>query len=115
MTAQSDWVGGAEQATPRVFKDMRNTRESVAEEKARLYLELGSLIKAPPSRVINGSVQIVREWQAARAAAAKSCGLQSTTCGGSIADGWRMAQVRVEPSGETGSARHHRIYGLGRS
>lgn len=71
MSTQTDWVGGGINRAPKPFKDIRNTRESVAQEKARLCLELGALIKHPPPAVINGSVQIVREWTAARAAAAK--------------------------------------------
>jgi hypothetical protein len=74
VSAQSDWVGGSFSPQAKPFKDVRNTRESVAEEKARLCLELGALIKRPPASVVNGSVQSVREWQAARAAAAKVAG-----------------------------------------
>lgn len=71
MSTQTDWVGGGVSSAPKPFKDIRNTRESLAEEKARLCLELGGLIKRAPPKVVNGSVQTVREWQQARAAAAK--------------------------------------------
>lgn len=53
------------------FKDIRNTLDSVAEEKAVLALELGSLINKPPKAVINGSVQVTRAWREAREKAAK--------------------------------------------
>lgn len=55
----------------RAFKDTRNTRPSVAERKAELLLELGSLINRCPAKVRDGSVQVVRQWQHTRAAAAK--------------------------------------------
>ena len=70
---QTDWVGAPEVAA-KPFRDIRNTRESVAEEKARLAMELGLLLKKPPACVINGSVQIVRSWTAAREAARKVAG-----------------------------------------
>lgn len=66
---QLDWVGEA--PAPKAFKDIRNTRPTVAEEKAELALKLGRLCnKVPPS--INGaSVDGVRAWRKARDAAAK--------------------------------------------
>ena len=73
MSHQLDWVGGP-QAEPRQFKDIRSTRPSVAEEKAAKCLELGALLKRPPAAVVNGSVNVTREWQAARAAASKVAG-----------------------------------------
>jgi hypothetical protein len=71
---QIDWVNeGQEPRKP--FKDIRNQRDSVAEEKARLLLELGELInKAPPKLMTGGTVKEVREWKAAREAAAKVAG-----------------------------------------
>lgn len=42
----TDLFGYAEPAAP--FRDIRNTRESVAEEKARLCLELNAICKTPP-------------------------------------------------------------------
>jgi hypothetical protein len=67
---QADWVG-APTAAVKPFKDIRNTRESVAEEKARLVMELGWLFRSPPPSVVNGSIQKVRQWTAAREAARK--------------------------------------------
>lgn len=60
--SQIDWVGETEQ---RKFKDIRNTRPSNAEEKARLCMELGSLLKRIPQSAVNGSVQDVRRWKLA--------------------------------------------------
>lgn len=45
------------------FVDIRNTRESVAEEKARLCLELNALCKAPPRSLGAASIQTVRAWR----------------------------------------------------
>jgi hypothetical protein len=47
------------------FVDIRNQRESVAEEKARLCLELGALCKTPPRSLNSASINRVREWRAA--------------------------------------------------
>jgi hypothetical protein len=44
---QADWVG-APAVESKPFKDIRNTRESVAEEKARLVMELGGFLRSPP-------------------------------------------------------------------
>lgn len=44
------------------FKDIRNQRSSTAEEKAELSLRLGRLINKCPASVVNGSVQITRQW-----------------------------------------------------
>lgn len=74
MSTQSDWVGNTPPDAVRQFKDIRNTRDSVAAEKARLSLELHQLMKKPPAKVVNGSVQVVRRWQAAREAARKVAG-----------------------------------------
>ena len=60
--SQIDWIG---EAKPRKFKDIRNTRPSNAEEKARLCLELGSLLKRIPASARDGSVQDVRRWKLA--------------------------------------------------
>jgi len=73
MSEQLDWVG-APHSDSRPFRDIRNQRPSVAEQKAALALELGRLLTKPPASVVNGSVQKVREWQAARARAAKVAG-----------------------------------------
>lgn len=45
------------------FIDIRNTRESVAEEKARLCLELNALVKVPPRSLGAASIQTVRLWR----------------------------------------------------
>lgn len=49
---------------PRAFKDVRNQRPGVAQQKAELLLELGALIKVCPKAVANGSIQKVRQWRA---------------------------------------------------
>jgi hypothetical protein len=70
---QLDWIGGEKPGAR--FKDVRNTRPSIAEEKAELALRLGDLInKAPPALAAGGSINAVREWRVARAAAAKIAG-----------------------------------------
>lgn len=73
MSTQTDWVGGGASADPKPCKDIRNTRPTVAEEKAQLALELGRIISKCPVRVQNGSVNLVREWRATKDAAAKVC------------------------------------------
>lgn len=58
---QVDFVGGAMPA--RAFLgQVTNTNDRVAEEKARLNLELGKLMNKPPQSVVNGSVQLTRRW-----------------------------------------------------
>ena len=70
MTSQLDWVG--ETAAPQQFKDIRNQRPSVAEEKAEKALQLGRLCLAiPPHIKSGGSINNVRSWTMARNAAAK--------------------------------------------
>ena len=54
------------------FKDIRNQRESVAEEKARLCLELNALIKRAPQFLSTASIQTVRAWQITHKAARKT-------------------------------------------
>ena len=69
---QTDWVGDK---SPRAFKDIRNTRESSASEKARLCLELGELCKKIPGAIKSGgTVNKVREWKSDQAAAMKIAG-----------------------------------------
>lgn len=63
------------QPAARAFKDIRNTRPTVAEQKAELALQLGRLIARCPTSVANGSINLTREWMEARkkaAATAKS-------------------------------------------
>jgi hypothetical protein len=55
----------------RPFKDIRNWRSSVAEDKAELALVLGHLLNKVPPSVRDGSVQVVREWREAREKGAK--------------------------------------------
>ncbi len=48
----------------RPFKDIRNQRETVAEEKARLALELNKLCKVPPKSLGSASINQVRRFMA---------------------------------------------------
>lgn len=48
------------------FKDIRNQRESVAEEKARLCFELNALCKKIPKAIASASIQSTRQWLAVR-------------------------------------------------
>lgn len=69
---QLDWVGEPQR---KPFKDIRNTRESSAEEKARLALELGEMCNKCPASIKNGgSVNEVRNWKHAREYAMKVAG-----------------------------------------
>lgn len=71
--SQLDWVGGVqEQRKP--FRDIPNTRQTIAEQKAELALELGRLCSLVPHSVSNGSINRTQEWLSARAAAAKTAG-----------------------------------------
>ena len=49
----------------------RNTRPTIAEEKARLALELSAYCLKSPPVVVNGSVQQVRLWKSRQEAAMK--------------------------------------------
>lgn len=53
------------------FRDIRNTRPTVAEEKATLSLELGRLCMSPPRSVVNGSIQTTRAWVEAQKSSLK--------------------------------------------
>lgn len=53
------------------FKDIRNTRSSVAEEKAVLCRRLNDVLRRVPRSIGSASVQSVRAWQAAHKAAKK--------------------------------------------
>lgn len=57
---QEDFVGDLPKPE---FKDIRNTKPFVAEEKARLALMLGDLVNKVPMSVRNGSVDQVRLWK----------------------------------------------------
>jgi hypothetical protein len=69
---QIDWIG-APQRKP--FKDINNTRESTAQEKARLALELGNICNTCPASIKSGgSINDVRNWKHARESAMKVAG-----------------------------------------
>jgi len=62
MSAQTDFIGGLPPPAP--FRDIRNTRPTVASEKAERLLELGRLITTVPGSVkTGGSVEQVRRWK----------------------------------------------------
>lgn len=61
MSTQHDWVGRETPETP-VRKPARDTRDSVADQKARLSLRLHKLCQYCPDRVRNGDVFKTREW-----------------------------------------------------
>lgn len=51
-------------APPRpVFKDIRNQRDSVAETKATLCLQLAELCRKAPASICSGDIKTVREWR----------------------------------------------------
>lgn len=80
--SQLDWVSGA--AQKKNFKDIRNTKPGVAEEKAQLSLLLGALINKAPSSINSASIDTVRRWkidrtQAAKIAANKRSSVQELT------------------------------------
>ncbi len=54
------------------FVDIRNQRESVAEEKARLCMELNALCKTPPRSLNSASINQVRAWRATHKQACKA-------------------------------------------
>lgn len=70
--SQQDWVTGEPQRPP--FKDIRNQRDAVAEEKATLCRLIGHACNRPPSTVVNGSIDITRRWMDARKSAMKVAG-----------------------------------------
>lgn len=70
---------GSVETPPRVFKDIRNQRESVAEEKARLSLELHELLKRTPRFLSTASVQQVRQWKHAHTQAKKIAGAKESS------------------------------------
>jgi hypothetical protein len=70
--SQHDMFGAADEpATQKPFRDIRNTRPTVAEEKAQLVMRLGLLINRAPPSINKGSINLVCAWKDARAAAAK--------------------------------------------
>lgn len=62
------------------FRDIRNTRPSIAEEKARLALELHRLVKVPPKSLASASVNAVRVWRAAHESACKVLASTGSSC-----------------------------------
>lgn len=69
---QLDWVGAPAR---KPFKDIRNTNPTVAEQKAKLCLQIGGLCAVIPSEIKNGgSVNSVRRWKFCRDAALKVAG-----------------------------------------
>lgn len=60
---QIDFIGGSQQQA-RPAKVVRNTRPTVAEEKARLCLDLGRLCLSVPPKIVNGGVIATRKWLA---------------------------------------------------
>jgi hypothetical protein len=71
--SQTD-IFGTPPPVAREFKDIRNWRPSVAEDKAELALVLGALLNKVPPSVVAGSVQVVRQWREAREKAVKVAG-----------------------------------------
>ena len=57
----SDLFGHVQERAP--FVDIKNQRESVAEEKARLVMELNELCRTPPRSLGAASIQTVRAWR----------------------------------------------------
>lgn len=53
------------------FRDIRNQRPSVSEQKAELPRELGLLIRTIPPEARDGSIQVVRLWRSRVEAAEK--------------------------------------------
>lgn len=62
---------GFEQPKLPFSNDIRNQRESVAEEKARLAFELNKLVKTPPKTLNSASINTVRAWFETQKMAAK--------------------------------------------
>ena len=54
------------------FKDIRNQRSGVAEEKAMLCKRLNAMLRRIPQPVAHGSIQKVRDYQASHKTAKKT-------------------------------------------
>jgi len=65
VSKQIDMIGGLPEPERKQFKDVKNLRPTIAEEKAELCLRIGVLCRKPPACVQNGSIQTTREWVAA--------------------------------------------------
>lgn len=72
-----DLFGHAAPVKP--FRDIRNQRDSVAEEKAVLCMQLRELVTKAPPKVLSGSIQLTRQWVAAQAKAMKVLGSSRST------------------------------------
>jgi len=62
-----------------IFQDIKNTRPSVAEEKAALALVLNKLVKAIPKSINSASVNYVRQWREANKSALKVLNSKSSS------------------------------------
>lgn len=62
---QIDFVGDLPEPDAPRFKDCKNLRPTIAEQKAELVLRIGTLCRKPPANVAHGSIQATREWVAA--------------------------------------------------
>lgn len=69
--SQLDWVGDVKE---RAFRDIRNQRTSVAEQKAHLCKRIGELCNKVPQKIANGSIQETRAWRMTRDSAMKVAG-----------------------------------------
>lgn len=65
----SDLFGFSAPRAP--FVDIRNQRDSVADEKATLVFQLNALVKHVPASINGSSVNRVRAWKAERESALK--------------------------------------------
>ena len=76
---QLDWVGDVKE---KPFKDIRNQRDAIAEEKARLCLLIKERCnKAPKSIMSGGSINEVSNWKRDREAALKVCSNKRSSAG----------------------------------
>jgi hypothetical protein len=76
---QPDFFGGGEVEAP--FRDIGNTRDSTAEQKAMLVLRINRAAASVPPKVLNGSIQATRTWVLHRAAGAEAGGRQESLGG----------------------------------
>jgi len=59
---QIDFVGGIDEPERKPFKDVKNLRPTIAEEKAELCLRIGVMCRKPPASVCGGTVQATQVW-----------------------------------------------------
>lgn len=62
--ADNRTVDAFDPPAPNPFTDIRNQRQSTAEQKATLCLQLRTLCTHPPRSVIDGGIGAVRAWKA---------------------------------------------------